>query len=134
MRRQMFNAKIHRATLTHADLHYEGSITIDGDLMKASGILQHEQVHVWNVTQGTRLVTYALEGPAGSGVLCLNGAAAHGNAVGDLMIVATFVDLDDAEARAHVPTVVLVDQHNRVAEIRQEIPGPQLPPQVVHAA
>ena len=89
MRKQMFLSKIHRATITHADLEYEGSVTIDTDLMDAADILEHEAVHIWNVTQGTRLMTYALRGPRGSGVICINGAAAHLNKPGDLCIIAT---------------------------------------------
>lgn len=128
MRRRMFLAKIHRATITHADLNYEGSCTIDSTLMQAAGILPNEELHVWNVTRGTRLVTYALPGPFDSGVICINGAAAHGNQPGDLVILATFGELDEAEARAHEPRVVLVDGTNRIVDIRAEIPGPQLPP------
>jgi aspartate 1-decarboxylase len=120
----MFNAKIHRATVTQADLHYEGSLTIDRDLLDAAGILPYEEVQVWNVTNGSRLATYAIEGERGSGVICVNGAAAHHANVGDLVIIATFVDLDDAEAQAHEPTAIFVDDQNRVVEQRAEIPGP----------
>ncbi len=127
MKRRMFLGKIHRARVTHADLDYEGSVTIDRDLLDAAGMLEHEEVHVWNVTRGTRLVTYTLRGPAGSGVVCINGAAAHGNQPGDVVILATFGELDDAEARAHVPSVVFVDEHNRVREIERERPGPAMP-------
>lgn len=127
MRRRMFLSKIHRAVITHADLHYEGSCTIDTTLMDAAGILPNQELHVWNVTRGTRLVTYALPGPRGSGVICINGAAAHGNHAGDLVILATFGEMDDAEAQAHKPTIVHVDGDNRVVEIRAEIPGPALP-------
>jgi aspartate 1-decarboxylase len=127
MRRRMFLAKLHRATVTQADLHYEGSVTIDADLLDASGILAHEEVHIWDVTNGSRLATYALEGPRGSGVICINGAAAHHISPGDLVIIATFGEMEDAEARAHVPTVVFVDEHNRISEISTERPGPQLP-------
>ena len=127
MRRRMFLAKLHRATVTQADLHYEGSVTIDADLLDASGILPHEEVQIWDVTNGSRLATYALEGPRGSGVICINGAAAHHISPGDLVIIATFGEMDDAEARAHVPTVVFVDEHNRITEIATERPGPQLP-------
>jgi len=126
----MFLSKIHRAVITHADLHYEGSVTIDVGLMELADILPHQEVHVWNITRGTRIVTYALPGPRGSGVLCINGAAAHGNEPGDLAIIATFGNLDEAEARTHVPKVILVDKHNRVADIRAEVPGPQLPPRI----
>jgi aspartate 1-decarboxylase len=127
MRRTMFNGKIHRAVITHADLDYEGSVTIDVDLMEAAGILPHESVHVWNLTRGTRLQTYALPGPRGSGVICINGAAAHLNEPGDLVILATFVELEEAEIPAHVPRVVRVDRANRVTAVWQESPGPALP-------
>lgn len=127
MMRRMFLGKIHRATITHADLEYEGSVTIDADLMDAAGMLEHEEVHVWNVTQGTRLVTYTLRGPRGSGVICVNGAAAHLNAPGDLCILATFGQMTDAEARVHEPKVVLVDRRNRVLDTGPERPGPQMP-------
>jgi aspartate 1-decarboxylase len=110
---KVFKGKIHRATVTHADVEYEGSVTIDASLMSRAGILPHEAVHIWNVTRGSRLVTYALEGPSGSGVVCVNGAAAHLNQPGDLVILATFADMSPEEARAHVPTVVRVDDQNR---------------------
>src|SRR5262245_4894856 len=87
MKLQLFKSKIHRATVTHADLAYEGSVTIDRELMEAANILPYEAIHIWNVTRGTRLVTYALEGPAGSGAVCVNGAAAHLNQPGDLVIL-----------------------------------------------
>jgi aspartate 1-decarboxylase len=126
MRRTIFKSKIHRATVTHADLDYEGSVTLDADLMRAADILPYEQVAIWNVTRGSRLETYALEGPAGSGVLCVNGAAAHHNRPGDLVIIATFAEMEEAEARAHQPTVVLVDEQNRIKDAgAAEIAGPQ---------
>ena len=125
MRRSLFKSKIHRATVTHADLDYEGSISIDEDLMEAAGIWQYEQVHVWNITRGARLVTYAIKGERGSGVICINGAAAHQNRPGDLVILATFAEMDESEARAHRPKVVLVDAKNRiVTDDAAEIPGP----------
>lgn len=127
MRRRMFLGKIHRATVTHADLDYEGSVTIDADLMDAAGILEHEEVHIWNVTRGSRLSTYALAGERGSGLLCVNGAAAHLNRPGDVVILATFGDLDDAEARVHHPRVVLVDGANRIVDTGPERPGPSAP-------
>jgi aspartate 1-decarboxylase len=125
MRRTLFKSKIHRATVTHADLEYEGSVTIDRDLMLAADIIEHEQVHIWNVTRGTRLVTYALEGPPGSGEVCVNGAAAHQAKPGDLVIIATFAEMDAEEAAAHRPKVVLVDARNRIVDgAAKEIPGP----------
>lgn len=127
MKRRMFLGKIHRARITHADLDYEGSVTIDGALMDAAGMLENEEVHVWNVTRGTRIVTYTLRGPVGSGVICINGAAAHLNQAGDLVILATFGELDDEEARTHQPKVVFVDENNRIRAIEGERPGPMMP-------
>ena len=127
MQRRMFKSKIHRATVTQADLHYEGSITIDEDLLERADILAHEAVDVWNVTRGTRLTTYALAGGRGSGVVCINGAAAHLNQPGDLVIVATFADMPDEEARSWHPKVVRVDARNRPLPDdlqRPETPGP----------
>jgi len=125
MRRILFKSKIHRATVTQADLDYEGSVTIDQELLRAADILPFEKVAVWNVTQGTRLETYALEGAAGSGVICINGAAAHLNKPGDLVIIATFAEVEEQEARNWKPTVVFVDAANRIVPgIQEEIPGP----------
>ncbi len=127
MKLNVFKSKIHRASVTHADLHYEGSVTIDRDLMDAAEMLPYEAVHIWNVTSGTRLVTYALEGPRGSGVVCINGAAAHLNKPGDLVILATFADMTPDEARTHKPKVVRVDAANRPLEdASEEQPGPVL--------
>jgi aspartate 1-decarboxylase len=130
MRRRMFLSKIHRAVVTHADLHYEGSCTIDADLLDAADILPNQELHIWNVTRGTRIVTYALPGPRGSGVVCINGAAAHNNSPGDLVILATFGEMDTEEARTFEPKIVMVDKQNRIRTIRAEIPGPQMPPQI----
>jgi aspartate 1-decarboxylase len=113
MRRHMMKSKLHRATVTAAELHYEGSLTVDADLLDAADILPNEQIHVWDVTNGTRLTTYALPGKRGSGEVCVNGAGAHLIRPGDLVIIATFADFDDAEARAHKPTVVLLGEGNR---------------------
>jgi aspartate 1-decarboxylase len=126
MRRTFFKSKIHRATVTHADLEYEGSVTIDEDLMEAAGIWDYEAVHIWNITRGTRLQTYAIKGKRGSGVICINGAAAHLNKPGDMVILATFAELEESEARGHTPTVVLVDRQNRiVAKDAVEVAGPE---------
>lgn len=126
MRRILFKSKIHRATVTHADLHYEGSVSIDQDLLDAADILPYEKVAVWNVTRGSRLETYAIQGERGSGVICLNGAAAHLNQPGDLVIIATFAEVEDAEARGWKPTVVFVDEKNRIVRKDAEIAGPKL--------
>lgn len=127
MRRRMFLGKLHRVTVTHADLDYEGSVTIDEDLLEAAGILEHEEVHIWNVTRGTRLATYALRGPRGSRVICVNGAAAHHVKPGDLAIIATFGDMTDEEARNHKPRVVFVDKNNAMVGLDTERPGPAMP-------
>ncbi len=125
MRRTFFKSKIHRATVTHADLDYEGSVSIDEDLLDAAGIWEYEAVHIWNITRGTRLQTYAIKGPRGSGVICINGAAAHLNRPGDLVILATFAELEESEARAFHPTVVLVDRQNKiVSKDVVEVAGP----------
>jgi aspartate 1-decarboxylase len=127
MRRSFFKSKIHRATVTHADLEYEGSVSIDEDLMEAAGIWEYESVHIWNITRGTRLQTYAIRGERGSGTICINGAAAHLNKPGDMVILATFADMEESEARLHRPTVVLVDRRNRIVEKDAvEVPGPKL--------
>lgn len=118
MRRFMFKSKIHRCTVTAAELDYEGSLTVDSDLLHAADILPHEEIHVWNVTRGSRLTTYALEGEAGSGVVCVNGAGAHLVHPGDIIIVATYTILRDKEARKHRPIIVLVDEKNRIKEAR----------------
>ncbi len=124
MRRNMFKSKIHRATVTHADLDYEGSVTIDADLMAAADILEFEAVQIWNVTRGTRLQTYAISGASGSGVICINGAAAHLNRPGDLVILATFAEVDERDARALRPKVVRVDGKNRILLSEPELAGP----------
>src|SRR3954468_5293685 len=110
MRLNIFKSKIHRATVTHADVAYEGSVSIDADLLDAAGILPYEAVHIWNVTQGSRLVTYALAGARGSGTVCVNCAAAHMQPPGAVVILPTFTEMNQAEAKAHVPRVVRVDE------------------------
>lgn len=125
MRRRMFLGKIHRATVTHADLDYEGSVTIDEDLLDAAGMIEHEEVHVWNVTRGTRLVTYTLRGPRGSGVICINGAAAHLASPGDKVIIAAFAEIEASAAAGWQPKVVFVDDKNRRVGEGPEIAGPR---------
>jgi aspartate 1-decarboxylase len=114
----MLKSKIHRATVTRADLDYEGSLTIDASLLEAADILPYEEIHVWNVTRGTRLVTYAMAGEPGSGDVGVNGAGAHLVHPGDLVIIATYTELEDADARVHRPKVVLVDGKNRICHER----------------
>ena len=119
----MLKSKIHRACVTQADLDYEGSITISPELLKAANILPYEAVNVWNVTAGTRFETYAITGEKGSTDICVNGAAAHLVTPGDLVIIASFTQILEEDCAALVPTVVFVDQFNRLKEIRPEVLG-----------
>jgi aspartate 1-decarboxylase len=121
--RTMLRGKIHRATVTGADLHYEGSVTIDTELLERADIIPYQQVDIWNVTNGERFQTYALAGQRGSGVVCINGAAAHKARAGDLVIIASFSTMTEAEARAWVPRCVFVDALNRPVETRSEHAG-----------
>ncbi len=123
MQRKMLKSKIHRATLTGADLQYEGSITIDKDLMEAADIIAYEAVCIWDVTNGSRFETYAIEGERGSGVVCVNGAAARLVAPKDLVIIASFVTMDNAEALKHEPKLVFVDERNMILPTREEEAG-----------
>ena len=127
MRRTMLKSKIHRATVTQADLHYVGSLTVDADLMEAADLLPGEQVHVVDIDNGARLETYVIEGPRGSGVIGINGAAARLVHPGDLVIVISYASLEDAEARAFAPRVVHVGADNRVtgtgADPAEPVPG-----------
>lgn len=124
MLRTMLTAKIHRATVTQADLHYVGSLTIDEDLMDAAGLLDGEQVHVVDIDNGARLVTYAITGPRGSGIIGINGAAARLVSPGDLVIIIAYGQLDDAEARSFQPGVVHVDRENRIIELGSDLAAP----------
>ncbi|EXF25487.1 aspartate alpha-decarboxylase [Nesterenkonia sp. AN1] len=127
MLRTVLGGKIHRATVTHADLHYVGSITVDTDLLEAAGIVEGEKVQIVDVTNGARLETYAIAGPRGSGVIGINGAAAHLVDPGDLIILISYVMLDAAELAAHQPKVVHVNGENRIVELGQDpaepVPG-----------
>ncbi len=109
-------AKLHRATVTEANLDYEGSVTIDRNLLDEAGIMINERVEVYDVTNGNRFSTYAIEGPRGSGVICINGAAAHLCKPGNLVIICAYVGLNESEVRTHQPKVVLLDQFNRIKQ------------------
>jgi aspartate 1-decarboxylase len=113
----MFKSKIHRATVTHADLHYVGSVTVDADLLDAADILPGELVSIVDITNGARLETYTIAGERGSGVVGINGAAAHLVDVGDLVIMITYAQMSDAEARDYVPAVVHVNADNRIVKL-----------------
>ena len=122
MHLEMLKAKIHRATVTHAELHYEGSIAIDGTLLDAAGIREYEQIHAWNVNNGERFVTYALRAEEGSGIISVNGSAAHRAQPGDLVIIAAFVGMSEAEAVLFKPMLVYVDAQNRITHTNRSIP------------
>ena len=120
--RTMLRGKIHRATVTEANINYEGSITLDPTLMEAAGILEFEQVHVLDIDNGARLVTYAIPGEPDSGVVCLNGAAARLVNPGDLVIILAYEQLTNEEALDHKPSLVYVDENNRIVRTAHEIP------------
>ncbi|MFD4628361.1 aspartate 1-decarboxylase [Streptomyces sp. NPDC058284] len=126
MLRTMFKSKIHRATVTQADLHYVGSVTIDADLLDAADLLPGELVHIVDVTNGARLETYTIEGERGSGVIGINGAAAHLVHPGDKVIIISYAQVEDAEARALRPRVVHVDEANRAVALGDD-PGEPVP-------
>ena len=111
---EMLRAKIHRATVTQAELHYVGSITIDSELLQASGILEYEKVQIVDIDNGQRFETYTIAGPAGSGVICLNGAAARCVSTGDKVIIMAYARMTTEEAKTHRPSGVFVDENNRV--------------------
>ncbi len=117
MQRQMMKSKIHRATVTACDVDYVGSITIDAELMRQADLLPNEQVHVWDIANGARMVTYAIEGAPGSGTIQINGAAARLVSEGDKVIVCSYASYDDAELEAYSPVVVHVDEHNRTTAV-----------------
>ena len=122
MQLSLLKAKIHRATVTHSELNYEGSVAIDGLLLEATGIREFEQVHVWDITNGSRFTTYALRADEGSGIISLNGGAARHVQVGDLVIVAAFAGMSEAEAAAFKPNLVYVDGGNRITHTNHSIP------------
>jgi aspartate 1-decarboxylase len=138
MQRTMFSAKIHRATVTHADLHYVGSVTIDTALLDAADIVPGEQVSIVDVTTGARLETYVIEGERNSGVIGINGAAAHLVGIGDTVIIIAYQTMTDAEARQFTPRVVHVDTRNRITALGSDpaaalAPGVAAPPHALHA-
>ncbi|HSN00209.1 MAG TPA: aspartate 1-decarboxylase [Rudaea sp.] len=122
MQLNLLKAKIHRASVTHAELHYEGSCAIDGLLLDASGIREYEQIHIYNVNNGQRFVTYAIRADEGSGIISVNGAAAHRAAPGDIVIICAYAQLGEAEAAQFKPTLVYVDAQNRMSHTKNSIP------------
>jgi aspartate 1-decarboxylase len=122
MHLNMLKAKIHRASVTHAELHYEGSCAIDGHLLDISGICEYEQIHIYNVNNGERFVTYAIRADEGSGTISINGAAAHRAAPGDIIIICAYAQLSEAEAALFKPTLVYVDRDNKLSHVKNSIP------------
>lgn len=122
MFRTLLKSKIHRVTVTDCELHYEGSCAIDEDLLDAANLMENEQVHIWNVNNGERFITYAIRGQRGSGIISVNGSAARRAAVGDLLIIAAFAQVHEEKARAFEPKLVFVDDRNRIKEERSHIP------------
>jgi aspartate 1-decarboxylase len=123
MFRMMMNSKLHRATVTEADLNYVGSITIDADLLDAAGMLPNEKVHVVNNNNGARFETYIIAGKRGTGVICVNGAAARLVQKGDIVIILSYVYMTEKEALLHEPTVLIMDENNEIKEKICEKPG-----------
>ena len=126
MYRTLLKSKIHRASATHCELHYEGSCAIDEDLLDAAGMVETEQVHIWNINNGERFITYAIKGERGSGMISVNGSAARRASVGDLLIIAAFAQVPEDQVATHQPQLVFVDEHNRQTELRHKVPTQQL--------
>ena len=122
MFRTLLKSKIHRAAVTHCELNYEGSCAIDEDLLDAANLAENEQIHVWNINNGERFVTYAIRGERGSGIISLNGSAARRASLGDLVIIAAFGLVPEDQVRSHQPKLVFVDDANRIKEERAHIP------------
>lgn len=123
MQLTVLKAKIHRASVTHAELHYEGSCAIDGRLLDISGIREYEQVHIYNINNGERFVTYAIRAEEGSGIISVNGAAAHKASPGDLVIICAYGALDEAKMAEFKPALVYVDRQNRLTHTNDSIPA-----------
>ncbi|MGD8783273.1 MAG: aspartate 1-decarboxylase [Thioalkalispiraceae bacterium] len=118
----MLQAKLHRATVTHSELEYEGSCAIDGHLLDTSGIREYQQIEIYNITNGERFTTYAIRAEDNSGIISINGAAAHKAEPGDIIIIAAYVQLDQRELASFKPTLVYVDENNRISHTRNTIP------------
>ena len=126
MLRTLLKSKIHRVAVTQCELHYEGSCAIDEDLLDAANMVENEQIHIWNINNGERFITYAIKGERGSGMISVNGSAARRASVGDLIIIAAFAQVDDKEVATHQPDLVFVDDKNRQVELRHKVPTQHL--------
>lgn len=124
MRRTLMNGKIHRANVTQADLHYVGSVTIDADLASAADFVEGEKVQIVDITNGARIETYVIIGRSGSGEICINGAAAHLVHPGDLVILISYVEVEESERALHRPSVVHVDERNRIVDVGTDPSAP----------
>ncbi len=123
MQRIMLKSKIHKARVTDADLDYEGSVAIDESLLETAGILPYEKVEIYNITNGNRFQTYAIVALRGSGEICINGAAAHLATKGDTVIIASYAQMAEDEARSHNPVLVYVDENNSIKDVKQSVAG-----------
>jgi aspartate 1-decarboxylase len=126
MFRTLLKSKIHRAAVTHCELHYEGSCAIDENLLEAANIAENEQIHIWNINNGERFITYAIKGERGSGMVSVNGSAARRACSGDLLIIAAFAQVPDDQVASHQPQLVFVDETNRQTALRHKVPMQQL--------
>ena len=127
MFRTLLKSKIHRVTTTQCELHYEGSCAIDEDLLEAANICEHEQVHIWNINNGERFITYAIKGERGSGMISVNGSAARRASTGDLLIIAAFAQVHEKDIATHEPQLVFVNEHNRQIDLRHHVPTQAAP-------
>jgi aspartate 1-decarboxylase len=127
MFRTLLKSKIHRVAVTQCELHYEGSCAIDEDLLDAANICENEQIHIWNINNGERFVTYAIKGERGSGMISVNGSAARRASNGDLIIIAAFAQVHDDQVATHAPQLVFVDDKNRQVELRHKVPTQAAP-------
>jgi len=118
MNRFMLKSKIHKATVTNTSLEYEGSLTMDENLMNEANMIPYEQVHIYNITNGERFITYLIKGPKNSGIISVNGAAAHRARVGDRLIIATYVAMDDEAIDYFIPKILVLNEHNKIKEIK----------------
>lgn len=122
MIRTLLKSKIHRVAVTQCELHYEGSCAIDEDLLDAADIAENEQIHIWNINNGERFVTYAIRGERGSGMISINGSAARRASVGDLVIIASYAGVAEAQVATHKPKLVFVNERNKQTELRDHVP------------
>jgi L-aspartate-alpha-decarboxylase len=127
MFRTLLKSKIHRVATTQCELHYEGSCAIDEDLLEAVNICKNEQVHIWNINNGERFITYAIKGKRGSGMISVNGSAARHASVGDLLIIASFAQVHEDQVAKHEPQLVFVDEHNKQIALRHHVPTQTVP-------